>query len=196
MATHAVITQPAQPDWNSLAKFLRRTCQMSVTTPKRVFECKMIRRYSGQLVPHGFCPVSARCNHISLYLSGITRLKSGQNAPLTIYLTSHISTEPTGVICFGHINIPKDEWLRNGRKYHVRLYTKAHGHTDMLQQEAAYHAVMKKVQIQGGPNDGETKWMSFDDAAHPQFTHTLPTLQRCTVSFVRKFEKLMNDHFL
>lgn len=65
----------------------------------------------------------------------------------------------------------------------------------MLQEQPAYFAVLTKVQIQGGPRDGEVRWKSYDDVTNANFTHPSQLLRRCTDSFVNKFVNMMNSRF-
>ena len=103
-----ILPAPDSPSWMQLSKRLRKLCQTGVPSDPTVFGYKVLKLHNGQYKPHTFCPVSARCRHMPLVLSGITTIGSDQNELCaTLYLSSFSVLNMDGRFCFGHINIPE-----------------------------------------------------------------------------------------
>ena len=123
VANIACAPDPIHPTWEELAVELKSDCDQPVFTPDRTFDFIYVIDHAGTLKPHTVCRFSAKCPRTLQFLAGITSFKNTR----TIYITTH-AYDLNGVFCFGHINIPEDDWHsvnRNNeriRNFHVRLY--------------------------------------------------------------------------
>lgn len=190
------------PSWTLLSTRFRDRCQDGVPSDPSVLDLTIIQQRNNTYRPHTFCPVSARCEHIPLVLSGITRFSPTRQSPAmpsTMYLSSFTSATVQGTYCFGHINVPKKEWdRRQEKKFHVTLYTRVydafHG-CYILQESHKLYCYVQKQQFFRGPQQNQTFWMVFPDGARAQpITHNGPVMA-CFETFARAFEIFLDAEF-
>ncbi len=153
----AVSPVPTRPTWDELAEQLKLDCRHPTVTPDSTFVFKYKLSHNGNVQPHTFCPISARCEKMSHFLAGITSLGDTK----AIYLTSHVSVVD-GVMLFGHINIPKNDWDYKDRgvrirKCHVRLYSRHSNDTVMEGPRFNFIAEKKRI-IAPGPTRNQKFW--------------------------------------
>lgn len=185
MAQHApVVPQPTGPQWSALSLALRSDCITAEVTPAATFQYKSIRRTNGTLSPHTFCPISARCS-VPLYLAGI----AGFNNTVTIFLSNHAFLR-NNRFCFGHINIPEDEWRH--KRFHVRFYKRVSGQPYMLEEAAIYRGQAQLQRFLTGPRKNQRFWIVQDDHAYAPPTHELREVAQV---FTVPFEQFLTQHF-
>lgn len=187
----ALTNQPADPDWDELARFARDDdCTTGVITPTETFNFRHVLRLTPPnwqmgTVSHTFCRYSAQCTELPGYLSGVTRL----NQTMSIYLTNFASSNP---FFFGHMNVTKHQWDNYGQ-FHIRTYSRVNDET--LQEQSKYEFQAQKRRYVSGPQNNQEFWKVFRRKTFPGNPPIPANIRPQILAFAQSFETYLNNNY-
>lgn len=185
-----VLPAPREPSWKQLSDKLREKCSTQIRSDDRTFSYKVVHLFDGSRKAHTFCPVSAKCLHMSEVLSGITTF--GTNLSNTLYISSFAPSTVDSQFCFGHINIPENDWdYKKQKHFHITLYTEVNTRT--LKEKARLNCYAEKQKYISGQNKDVEFWTIQEDQR--QATTVPATFNACFSTFKQHFARFLTEEF-